>query len=59
VIDRGDLEYGLDTRAEAQASSYYGGMADVRHFGGNRTIQTTTPVQAGNRDSYSEHNGKH
>jgi hypothetical protein len=50
VIDRGDLEYGIDTRAEAQASSYYGGMADVNHFGGNRTVLpnqqsvTTSPV---------------
>jgi hypothetical protein len=26
--------YGLDTRAEAQASSYYGGIADVTHFSG-------------------------
>lgn len=33
--------YGLDTRAEAQASSYYGGIADVTHFsgGGDRSPQ--------------------
>ena len=36
MIDGGDLEYGFDTRAEAQPSSYQGGMADMIHFGRDR-----------------------
>lgn len=27
-----EVEYGIDTRPEAQATSYYGGMADVSYF---------------------------
>jgi len=36
VIDGGDLEYEFDTRAEAQPSSYQGGMADIIHSGRDR-----------------------
>lgn len=46
AANAGDLEYGLDTRPEAQPSSYHGGMADVSHFGGNRQVDVEPQVPA-------------